>query len=163
MISWNMRRRTKRRDAFQRLRDLEAYQLVEGWLLAGVSPRDIAAWIQAGGHLVDIKERSVIRTLQRLRTDLAPSDEIREELLVELNDLVLLVKYNDQRIDAEVERERRLGRLQPETLAVIEAQTELLVQIHQIKRRLGLARIGRPSASRAGVDCGARAGQQPSQ
>jgi hypothetical protein len=140
-VCWNVpRSRKQRSDAFKRLRDLETYPMVESWIVAGVLPRTVAMWLQAQGHLLDIKEASITRTLERLRESLVLDAEERSELLDELQELIGLVRINGDRIEENMRVEVAIGRLIPATTEMIRAQVELLTKIHGIKKRLGVHR-----------------------
>ena len=130
--------RRQRRNAYERLRSLAAYRSVRTWLLAGVLPRDIAVWIRGQDECRDIAEASLIRTLQRLRRDLTPSEDERSRLIDELIELKRLFHQNEARLATELRREKELGRLLETTREVVALQADLLTRRAQIKLRLGL-------------------------
>ncbi len=140
-----MSRRKQRSDAYAALRALDDFDRIEGWLLAGVSPRDIATHLRERGHFQAVKEKSLVRRLQRLRAASVPSEGERLELVSELRQLVALADDNAGRIDVGIGFEKALGRLLDSTREAIAAQTTIIARIHSLKKRLGLWRCPAPS------------------
>jgi len=90
-------------------------------------------------------DKSLERTVQRLRKALVPSPKERGGLVSELNALKEQAIANDARIDAEMAREIQLGRLTPEGSAAVRLQVELLTRIHEVRQSLrGRTYVGAP-------------------
>jgi predicted nucleic acid-binding Zn-ribbon protein len=136
--------RAQRRDAYQRIVSLPERRRVETWLLHGVRPKDVARWLRSNGWCLEIQESSLIRSLQRMRAAITPDKQERGDLVNELAELEQLYRETEHRLDEQIAEEKQEGRLRDATRETIEAQMSLLVNIHQIKRRLGIARAVPP-------------------
>ncbi len=136
--------RKERSDAFKGIRALGEYRKIHGWLMAGVAVKDVAVYLRERGHFHGIQERSLVRTLQRLRSASVPSQEERLALLDALAQLRVLAAENESRISAGIEMEEKLGRLLTSTREAVEAQVEILAKSYQLKKLLG---FWRPSDS----------------
>lgn len=105
--------------------------------MAGVAVYDVAVYLRERGHFRGIQERSLARTLQRLRSASTPSQEDQLKLLDELAQLRALAITNEARITAGIEIEQELGILLTSTRKAVEAQVEILAKSYQLKKLLG--------------------------
>lgn len=139
---------------FKRLKDLECFPEVEAKIKAGVSPDEVARWLQEDMfQLGDIQRESVKRQLYRYKASLPPSELLKatpEPMWVtkaiekmkrginELEELEKLYLLQLQRISRDAETEAKINKLFKGTNKEIQLATDLLEMMLKLKMELGI-------------------------
>lgn len=151
------RKRKVRKDSeggFKRLKELECFPEVEAKVKAGVSPDEVARWLQEDMfQLTDIQRDSVKRQIYRFKSSL-PSAELLKATpqplwvtkavekmargINEFDEFEKLYLLQLQRISRDAETEAKINKLFKGTNKEIQLATELLEKMVKLKMELGI-------------------------
>jgi hypothetical protein len=139
---------------FKRIKELDCFDEVDARIKAGISPDEVARWLQEDMfQLGDIQRDSVRRQLYRFKASLPPAEllkAIEEPLFIkkaidkmrrginEIDELEKLYLFQLRRISKDAETEDKINKLFKGTNKEIQLATELLEKMVKLKMELGL-------------------------
>ncbi len=139
---------------FKKLKGLDCFDEVDAKIKAGVSPDEVARWLQEDLlQMTEIQRESLRRQLYRYKAELPASELIkgREEPLFirkaiekmnrginELDELEKLYLYQLKRISKNAETEDKLSIMLKGTSKEIQLATDMLEKMIELKMELGL-------------------------
>lgn len=153
-ISPKKSKKQKDDGGFKRLRSLDCFDELDAKIKAGISPDEVARWLQEDMlQMIDIQRESLRRQLYRYKSELPASELIkgREEPLFirkaiekmnrginELDELEKLYLYQLKRISKNAETEDKLSIMLKGTSKEIQLATDMLEKMIELKMELGL-------------------------
>lgn len=145
---------TKDDGGFRKIRSLECFDELDGRIKAGISPDEVARWLQEDMlQMTDIQRESLRRQLYRYKSELPPSEIIKgheEPLFIrkaiqkmnrginELDELEKMYLFQLRRISKDAETEDKINKLFKSTSKEIELATDILEKMINLKMELGL-------------------------
>jgi hypothetical protein len=139
---------------FKRLKELDCFPEIEAKIKAGVSPDEVARWLQEDMfQLGDIQRESAKRQLYRYKASLPPSELLKateEPLFIrkaiekmkrgidEFDEMEKLYLLQIQRISRDTETEFKINKLFKGTNREIQLATDLLEKMVKLKMELGI-------------------------
>lgn len=141
-----------KRNAFGYLLNLPFYREFYNRVTAGIPPSKIAEWIQGKGFCTDIKKTSLQRHIYIFRNRLPKGEFLKEEhrgiymkakkeldkKMSEVEEMAEIYKLQRERVNVDVETEKKIGKLFSTTHKEIELCMNILRASAEMKMDLGL-------------------------